>query len=67
MLSFPPNPGASAGLGQGAAIEFAREGATLALTGRNQERLSETATKCTAVGLSEDKVQRKQRLLLKHI
>ena len=38
--------GASSGLGAGLAEEFARRGAVLALSGRNEERLAATAARC---------------------
>lgn len=38
--------GASSGLGRSLAIEFARQGARLALFGRSKERLAETADRC---------------------
>nr|XP_039274757.1 uncharacterized oxidoreductase TM_0325-like isoform X1 [Styela clava] len=42
--------GASSGIGASTAITFAREGAKVVVTGRNQERLNETSEKCKAVG-----------------
>ena len=38
--------GASSGIGQGVAVHFAKYGAKLALTGRNEERLEETKKLC---------------------
>ena len=40
--------GGSRGIGQGIAIEFAREGADLAIVGRNAETLEHTAAACRA-------------------
>lgn len=42
--------GASSGIGAALAEYYAREGVTLALTGRNGDRLSETAARCNAKG-----------------
>lgn len=41
--------GASSGIGAATAIYFAQRGATLSLTGRNQENLQKTATECLKV------------------
>ncbi|XP_035658488.1 3-oxoacyl-[acyl-carrier-protein] reductase FabG-like [Branchiostoma floridae] len=48
--------GASSGIGQGTAVEFAQLGAHLALTGRNQENLQATAKACVEAGTPQDKV-----------
>ncbi|XP_078581820.1 3-oxoacyl-[acyl-carrier-protein] reductase FabG-like isoform X1 [Branchiostoma floridae x Branchiostoma japonicum] len=48
--------GASSGIGQGTAVEFARLGAHLALTGRNQENLQATAKACVEAGTPQDKI-----------
>ena len=42
--------GASRGIGEALALEFADEGVILHLSGRNQERLLDVKTKCTAKG-----------------
>ena len=42
--------GASSGLGEALALAYARKGATLILTGRNQERLARTAQKVEQLG-----------------
>ena len=42
--------GASAGIGAGTAVEFAKLGAKVAITGRNAENLEKTAQKCREVG-----------------
>ncbi|GAB0090107.1 hypothetical protein DMENIID0001_047900 [Sergentomyia squamirostris] len=38
--------GASSGIGEGTAIQFAAQGARVAITGRNRDRLTETLNKC---------------------
>ncbi|XP_071504245.1 3-oxoacyl-[acyl-carrier-protein] reductase FabG-like [Diadema antillarum] len=48
--------GASSGIGAETAIQFAEDGASLALVGRNEERLENTAKECFGKGLSKDKV-----------
>ena len=48
--------GASSGIGAAIAIHFARLGATLSLTGRNEANLNATADECIKNGLSKDKV-----------
>jgi len=45
--------GATSGIGRGCAIEFARWGAKLALTGRNEEQLQKTVELCLQQGLSK--------------
>nr|XP_039261336.1 uncharacterized oxidoreductase SAR2567-like [Styela clava] len=42
--------GASSGIGAATAVLFANEGANVVVTGRNKERLQETAKKCEAAG-----------------
>ncbi|XP_054767766.2 uncharacterized oxidoreductase MT0954-like [Lytechinus pictus] len=48
--------GASSGIGAETAIEFAASGASLALVGRDEERLEKSAQACLAKGLTKDKV-----------
>ncbi|XP_072178694.1 3-oxoacyl-[acyl-carrier-protein] reductase FabG-like [Diadema setosum] len=48
--------GASSGIGAETAVQFAKDGASLALGGRNEERLEKVAKECLSKGLSEDKV-----------
>ncbi|OQR72073.1 3-oxoacyl-[acyl-carrier-protein] reductase FabG-like [Tropilaelaps mercedesae] len=48
--------GASSGIGYGTAVRFAKEGATLALTGRNAEALVKLVTECTEAGLPQEKI-----------
>ena len=44
------NLGASSGIGEAAAVDFAKQGAKVVLTGRNKERLSAAAKRCTDEG-----------------
>ena len=46
--------GASSGIGATTAVEFAKNGAKLILTGRNEERLQQTSKMCQNVGLNKD-------------
>ena len=48
--------GASSGIGAGIAQELAAQGARLALTARNEERLQETAKKCIEAGVKKEDV-----------
>ena len=48
--------GASSGIGCACAVELSRWGAKLALTGRNEERLRETAEICKREGAPDSKV-----------
>jgi len=48
--------GASSGIGQGAALEFAKHGANLVLGGRNVDQLKETKNQCIKAGLKENQV-----------
>lgn len=48
--------GASSGIGQGTAIEFAKHGANLVLGGRNVDQLKETKNQCIKAGLKENQV-----------
>jgi len=48
--------GASSGIGQGAAVEFARHGANLVLGGRNVDQLKDTKNQCVKAGLQEKQV-----------
>ena len=45
--------GASSGIGAATAVQFARLGAMLAITGRNLENLEDTARKCVETGASQ--------------
>lgn len=46
--------GASSGIGRACALAFAREGASLALVARNEERLSSVAGECRAFGVQTE-------------
>merc|ERR1712173_387210 len=48
--------GASSGIGMNCAMEFAKWGAKLALTGRNAERLEASAKRCQDLGLSKKNI-----------
>lgn len=49
--------GASSGIGQGIAMEYAKYGPHLALTGRSMERLEETKKLCIESGLDASNVR----------
>ncbi|KAF2358892.1 Short-chain dehydrogenase/reductase SDR, partial [Trinorchestia longiramus] len=48
--------GASSGIGKGCAVSFAAEGASVAITGRNEAALQETADECYKSGLKPEQV-----------
>ena len=48
--------GASSGIGEGTAIEFARHGCRLALTGRKMANLEKASMHCEGAGLPRDKI-----------
>ena len=48
--------GASSGIGAATAVQFAKEGAKVKLTGRNVANLEKTAKKCREAGLGEEDV-----------
>ncbi|KAK2155594.1 hypothetical protein LSH36_236g04032 [Paralvinella palmiformis] len=48
--------GASGYIGKAVAVGFAGQGSCLVLTGRNDEKLQQTASLCKDVGLNDDKV-----------
>ena len=48
--------GASSGIGFGAALRFAREGARLAITGRNQDALQKLISECKKNGSRDDSI-----------
>ena len=52
------NTGASGSVGSGVAVNLAKIGAKLALTGRDKTKLSATAERCKKEGLSPDDVSR---------
>ena len=52
--------GASSGIGQGIAAEYAQYGPKMALTGRSMERLEETKKLCIESGARESDVSIRQ-------
>uniref|UniRef100_T1IT46 Uncharacterized protein n=1 Tax=Strigamia maritima TaxID=126957 RepID=T1IT46_STRMM len=48
--------GASSGIGAGTAVEFASNGCSLALVGRNEANLNATGEKCQNAGLEKEKI-----------
>ena len=48
--------GASSGIGAAIALEFAKNGCGVAITGRNKERLEKTAKQCQEAGLKPEQV-----------
>ena len=48
--------GASSGIGAGTAIHFAKNGAKLSITGRNEENLKKIAQECEEASPTEIKV-----------
>ena len=52
----PGTPGSSSGIGAATAVDFARQGATIAITGRNAENLERTRNQCLEAGASEGQV-----------
>lgn len=48
--------GASSGIGEALALHYARPGVRLGLTGQNEERLRDVATRCRAAGAQVDAV-----------
>ena len=58
--------GASGGIGCGTAEEFAKAGAKLGLTGRNEENLKKTAKLCEEQGLKPDNVCTSLKIIFSH-
>ena len=48
--------GASSGIGAGTAIQFAKNGAKLSITGRNEENLKKIAQQCEEASPTKEKV-----------
>jgi len=48
--------GASSGIGYGTALRFAKEGSSIAVTGRNQDALNNLVAELTTLGLPKDRV-----------
>ncbi|ODM90836.1 2-(R)-hydroxypropyl-CoM dehydrogenase [Orchesella cincta] len=48
--------GSTSGIGRYAAVEFAKNGSRLVLTGRRQDALIETAAQCQQAGVSEESI-----------
>ncbi|XP_067660237.1 uncharacterized oxidoreductase TM_0325-like [Haliotis asinina] len=48
--------GASAGIGEGTALHFAKHGAKLSLTGRDKTRLEDVAKRCSECGIPADDI-----------
>ena len=48
--------GASSGIGAGTAVYFAKNGAKVAITGRNEENLKKIAQKCEEASPTNEKV-----------
>ncbi|KAK2140012.1 hypothetical protein LSH36_1517g00033 [Paralvinella palmiformis] len=56
LYTFYCIPGASGSIGSATAVEFARQGATLALTGRDQLKLNATARRCRKAGATQQQI-----------
>ena len=56
LFSFNFITGASSGIGAGTAINFAKNGAKVAITGRNEENLKKIAQKCEEASPTKEKV-----------
>jgi len=50
--------GSSSGIGEGTAIYFAKNGAKVSLTGRNEKNLKQVALKCQQVSPNKEKVEK---------
>ena len=50
--------GAASGMGAGTAIHFAKNGAKLAITDRNEEGLMKTAEKCEEASPTKEKARK---------
>ena len=48
--------GASSGIGAGTAVHFAKNGAKVAITGRNEENLKKIVQKCEEASSTKEKV-----------
>ena len=55
-ILFIRSLGASSGIGKGAAIYLAKNGAKLAITGRNEENLKLVAAQCEEISPNKEKV-----------
>ena len=51
--------GSSSGIGAQTAVDFARQGAHVVITGRNRENIMKTLDRCIDAGSSEKKVRMK--------
>lgn len=58
MFAITYFAGSSSGIGAGAAVEFAKHGAKVSITGRDKSRLEGIAKKCVEAGLTEEDVRR---------
>jgi hypothetical protein len=61
-----PLEGSSGGIGAGAAEIFAKHGAKLVLTGRNQANLEKVARNCADLGIGKENVRTKNENCRSH-